>query len=137
LTVSNIGPALAASNTFKLFNAISYNGAFTGISPAIPVAGLAWNTNTLNTSGTLSLVVTASPHFGAISTSGGGNGLALNGTGGVASASYYLLGSTNLATPLSNWARLLTNQFDNNGNFNFTNAGVTNHPQNFYRLQVP
>jgi autotransporter-associated beta strand protein len=137
LIVSNIGPAFAASNTFKLFNATSYHGAFTNISPAIPAAGLAWNTNALTTSGTLSFVVTASPHIGAISSSGAGNSLALSGTGGIASASYYLLGSTNLATPASNWTRLLTNQFDNNGNFNFTNAMDTNAPQSFYRLQLP
>jgi hypothetical protein len=120
-----------------LFNAVSYAGAFTSISPPIPAAGLAWNTNALNTSGTLSLIVTASPHFGAISISGGGNGLSLSGTGGVANANYYLLASTNLATPLTNWTPVLTNQFDNSGNFNFTNAMNTNAPQNFFLLQLP
>ena len=135
LIVSNIGPVFAASNTFKLFSAASYSGAFTSISPAIPAAGLAWNTNALNTSGTLSLTVTATPHFSMVNVTS--NGLIFAGTGGVSSANYYLLASTNLAAPLINWPRLLTNQFGNNGNFNFTNALNPNWPQSFYRLQLP
>jgi hypothetical protein len=111
--------------------------AFTSISPAVPAAGLEWNTNTLNTSGTLSLVITTSPHFGAISIFGSGNGLALRGTGGVAKANYYLLASTNLAAPLTNWTRLLTNQFDIIGDFNFTNQKGINSSKNLYRLQIP
>ena len=65
-----------------------------------------------------------------------GNGFMLTGTGGVANANFYLLGSTNLSTPATNWTRLLTNQFDNSGNFNFTNAVGTN-AQTFYLLQLP
>jgi len=135
LIVSNIGQVFAASNTFKLFSAASYSGAFTSISPAIPAAGLAWNTNALNTSGTLSLTVTATPHFSMLNVIS--NGLIFAGTGGVSSANYYLLASTNIATPLISWTCLLTNQFDNNGNFNFTNALNPNWPQGFYRLQLP
>ena len=44
---------------------------------------------------------------------------------------------TNLALPLTNWTRLLTNQFDNSGNFNFTNPMDTNALQNYYLLQIP
>jgi hypothetical protein len=65
------------------------------------------------------------------------NGLVFAGTGGVSGANYYLLSSTNLATPLTNWTRLLTNQFDNNGNFNFTNPVNTNLSKSFYILQAP
>ena len=42
-----------------------------------------------------------------------------------------------IAMPLINWARLLTNQFDADGNFNFTNSINTNWPQSFYVLQLP
>jgi hypothetical protein len=59
------------------------------------------------------------------------------GSSGVPGASFYLLGTTNLATPMTNWTRLLTNTFDNNGNFDFTNLLNTNGPQNFFRLQAP
>ena len=79
------------------------------------------------------VVVTARPVIGSISISA--NSLVFSGSGGVGSANYYLLGSTNLAMPSSNWTRLLTNQFDNSGNFNFTNPFGTN-TQSFYQLQL-
>jgi hypothetical protein len=60
-----------------------------------------------------------------------------SGSRGGCSCGFYLLGTTNLAIPLTNWTRLLTNQFDNSGNFNFTNTMNTNSPQLFYILQVP
>jgi hypothetical protein len=37
----------------------------------------------------------------------------------------------------SNWTQLLTNQFDDNGNFHFTSAVPPALPQNFYLLQLP
>ena len=134
LIVTNVGGAqLAAGDSFKLFNAASYSGAFSSVKlPALPF-GLAWNTNSLNTAGTISVVLTTTPVIGNISISG--NGLGLSGTGGVGNASFYLLGTTNLTAPLNNWTRLLTNQFDSGGNFNFTNATGTND-QNYYRLQL-
>ena len=134
LIVTNIGAgALANGDTFKLFNAAGYSGSFSKlILPALP-AGLGWNTNAINTNGTLSVVITTKPVIGGVGISGAG--LTMSGTGGVANANYYLLGTTNLAT--TNWLRLLTNQFDNSGNFNFTNAPNTNWPQGYYQLQVP
>jgi autotransporter-associated beta strand protein len=59
LTLSNLAGVIAASNTFKLFSANSYFGAFAALSPATPGAGLAWNTNTLATDGTLRVVSTS------------------------------------------------------------------------------
>ena len=80
-------------------------------------------------------VSNAKPVIGNISISPGG--LSLSGSGGVASANFYLLASTNLVTPLTNWTLLSTNQFDTNGNFNFTNTMNINSPQSFYLLQLP
>ena len=109
LLVTNISAtALAAGDSFRLLIAANYIGAFGKvILPALP-AGLAWNTNNLNTSGTLSVVVTAKPVIGSIAISAGG--LALAGSGGVGGANFYLLGSTDISLPLTNWTRLLTNQ---------------------------
>jgi len=56
LSLSNLAGAITAANTFKLFSANSYHGAFTAITPASPGPGLAWNTNTLATDGTLRVV---------------------------------------------------------------------------------
>jgi hypothetical protein len=135
LNVTNIGvAAFTNGDSFKLFNATSYSGAFAVVVlPSLP-AGLGWNTNALNTSGTLSVVVTAKPAIAAAAITG--NGFAFVGTGGVANANFYLLGTTNLAVPLTNWTVLLTNQFDNNGNFIFTNALNANSPQSFYLIQL-
>jgi hypothetical protein len=77
--------------------------------------------------------VTTKPVIGSVSISG--NSLVFNGTGGVGGANFYLLGTTNLAVPLTNWTVLLTNQFDNSGNFNFTNPFGIN-AQTFYLLQL-
>jgi autotransporter-associated beta strand protein len=135
LNITNIGTsALAAGDSFLLFNAASYSGAFANvILPSLPV-GLAWNTNALYTAGTVSVVVTARPAIGSILISG--NSLVFSGTGGVGNANYYLLGTTNMATPLTNWPRLLTNQFDAAGNFNFTNGINSTSQQSFYLLQL-
>jgi autotransporter-associated beta strand protein len=59
LTLSNLAGIITASNAFKLFSATSYSGTFASLSPATPGAGLAWNTNTLATDGTLRVVSTA------------------------------------------------------------------------------
>jgi len=59
LTLSNLAGAITASNAFKLFSANIYRGAFAALTPAGPGPGLAWNTNTLATDGTLRVVSTA------------------------------------------------------------------------------
>jgi len=66
-----------------------------------------------------------------------GSSINLSGTNGVVNGSYYLLGTTNLANPVNTWTRLRTNQFDGNGNFNFTNPVDPNAPQSFYQIQLP
>jgi autotransporter-associated beta strand protein len=134
LIVTNAGAALSNGDSFALFNAATYNGSFANIVlPQLP-AGLGWNTNLLATNGVLS-VVTASVPF--VNLNSATNGFVFTGTGGVANANFYLLGSTDMTLPASNWMRILTNQFDSNGNFDFTNAPDANWLQGFYRLQLP
>ncbi|HXI72395.1 MAG TPA: hypothetical protein VNN22_18735, partial [Verrucomicrobiae bacterium] len=61
----------------------------------------------------------------------GGN-LSLSGTGGSAGATYYVVGSTNLAVPLALWPILSTNVFDGSGNFsNSVPVDVTRQAQFF------
>jgi fibronectin-binding autotransporter adhesin len=137
LQVNNLsGNPLAANDSFKLFDAASYSGAFASVTlPPLP-AGLGWNTNSLNTNGTISVVIATVPVISPVSVSSNG-GLVFTGTGGVADADFYLLTSTNIAAPMTNWTPVLTNQFDDNGNFNFTNPIDPNSPQNYYLLQLP
>lgn len=137
LVINNIGAtAFAAGDSFKLFDAASYNGAFATVILPLLNSGLGWNTNALNTSGVISVVstVTNSPIISSAILAG--NNFVFSGTGGVANADFYLLGATNLDLPLSNWTRLLTNQFDSGGNFNLTNP-INGTPENFFRLLVP
>ena len=96
----------------------------------------AGHTFVLDTSvaGQVNLIVTQ-PSFGSIQAVGGG--LVVSGTGGTPNAPYYVLGTTNLLSPAGGWTRLLTNQFDANGNFIFTNAFNTGAAQQYYRLQLP
>jgi hypothetical protein len=60
LTLSNLAGTITALNTFKLFSATSYHGAFAALTPTNPGQGLAWNTNTLAADGTLRVVSTSS-----------------------------------------------------------------------------
>jgi len=59
------------------------------------------------------------------------------GTGGLATSNYYVLASTNIAWPLSNWTRLATNTFDAAGFFKSTNIILPKNSQLFYQIQMP
>ena len=65
-----------------------------------------------------------------------GSNLILGGTNGMPGGMYYVLASTHLALPLSNWVPIATNFCDGNGAFTFTNP-VPAGPVQFYRLQLP
>lgn len=137
LIVTNLSGTLAVGDSFKLFDATSYSGSFTTVILPTLNAGLVW-TNQLSTTGIIAVLSTAPanpPVFS--STSLVGSGLTLSGSNGAPNASYYVLTSTNVTLPMTNWQRLLTNQFDDAGNFNFTNAINPLTPQLFYRLQLP
>jgi len=84
------------------------------------------------------LTVLTSPLFESILVAGGTNGgFILSGVGGSNSATYYVLTTTNLALPLTNWMPIATNQFDSLGSFIFTNVAQTNVPQQFFILEQP
>ena len=134
LNVTNIGAAaLTNGDSFKLFNAASYSGAFAGY--VLPPLGsrLAWKTSALGASGLISVVPLTSP---AITVAGLQNGsLVFSGTNAPADWTYYVLSSTNVASPLSQWTFTATNQTDVNGNFSVTNNLAPNQPQNFLILR--
>lgn len=70
----------------------------------------------------------------------GGTNVTINATNGQSGGTYYLLGSTNLTTPLNQWAPLATNVIVTNGGaangFTFigTNVVRAGIPQEFYIL---
>jgi len=67
-----------------------------------------------------------------------GANLALNGIDGQSGVAYYVLTSTNLTLPLSEWEPLETNVLSTSGNFTITatNAVTQGIPQRFYILQT-
>ncbi len=79
------------------------------------------------------LTVATTPGFSAIMLTG--TAVVFNGTNGLPTETYEVLTSTNLTLPLTNWTVLVTDAFDSNGNFSFTNGIGTNAPGQFYRLQ--
>ncbi len=136
LIVSNIGPAYAAGNSFTLFQAVGYSGAFANLSPATPGPGMSWNTNALITSGVLS--VAAAPlswlKFTASPVVSGAN-LVISATN-TGSGTVYMYTSTNVANPLDTWTPIWTNVLIGNGNFttNLVNAVNPMLNQQFYIL---
>jgi len=93
LIVSNLGPdTLVLGNSFKLFNATSYSGAFSQITLPALAAGLVW-TNQLLASGTIALVAAVAPTVTTLAASGVSNTVAtLNATinpGGAATTTWF------------------------------------------------
>jgi hypothetical protein len=84
------------------------------------------------------LTVMLPPSFGNIHAESGVSGsFILSGTGGFSNGTYYVLTSSNLLVPLTNWTIITTDRFDSTGGFTFTNPAPTNTPQQFYLLQLP
>ncbi len=135
LNLMNIGSSpLAAGDSFQIFSAANRTGSFANITPTTPGSGLAWDTSQLS-SGIVSVITGSSqPVIGSTRVSSGN--LIFSGTGGTASGTYYVLTSTNLATPLTNWMSLSTNAFDGSGNFNVTNAINPGNPRQFYLIKT-
>jgi fibronectin-binding autotransporter adhesin len=129
------GNGLTLGDSFKLFFATNYSGAFTNLAPAVPGPGLAWNTLNLVTNGTLSVIANPSPLFNASIILNGQ--MILSGSGGYASGGYSVLASTDLATPLASWPVVGTGAFDSAGNFNFTNSIPAGTNELFFRIRVP
>jgi PKD repeat protein len=76
------------------------------------------------------------PAIAGISLSG--NNLVFNGADGFSGITYYVLTSTNLALPRSQWTRVATNVLGANGSFSLTVTNAVNPsvPKQFYLLEI-
>ena len=83
---------------------------------------------------TADLPATVTPR---INTQLSGTNLVLNCTNGLVWGTYYVLASTNLLTPSTNWPVIATNCFNGIGCSRFTNGLGPNTPQRFYRVRLP
>jgi rhamnogalacturonan endolyase len=121
LNVTNFGgSSFIAGDHFQLFNAASYNGSFANYVLPPLSTGQRWNTSRLNVDGSLWVLSTASPLI--TQTLAAGTSLSVSGTGGTPNWTYYVLATTNLTVPTSQWVRIATNSFDSSGSFVFTNS---------------
>jgi autotransporter-associated beta strand protein len=135
LVVTNIGASTPAlGQTYYLFTVSTYHGAFASVVlPPLP-SGFGWNLSNLTVDGTIR--VASQPVITSIVLQDGTN-IVVSGTNGTAFTPYYVLASTNVALPLSNWTPIATNSFDDLGNLNFTNVISPTSHRLFYNLQVP
>lgn len=128
LTVTLLTGTPAAGDSFQLFTAVSYSGNFSATNLPALGAGLAWNWNPAN--GSLSVVSTTGPGIFTQPTGitsfalNNATNVVMNGTNGQAGDAYYLLQSTNVALPLSQWKTVATNVLGANGNYTFTGTNV-------------
>ncbi len=137
VTMTNAGAALQTGDTFFIFNKALSNGAALKVSGA----GMSWQNNlavdgTIVATGPVVLVPTNSAHVTSFSLANNTN-VVINATNGQSGGTYYLLGSTNAAKPLGQWAAVATNIVNTNGAFNaftFTGTNVVGGQQQFYIL---
>jgi autotransporter-associated beta strand protein len=66
----------------------------------------------------------------------GGTNFAFSGTNGPAGVQYSILTSTNVTMNTTNWTPLVTNSFNSDGSYNYTNMAPTNKAA-FFRLKSP
>jgi hypothetical protein len=102
------------------------------VTPAAPGTGLVWDLSQLTNTGTVK-VLKPSPVISTFSLSG--LNLVVAGSNGGPGGTYWLLGSSNLNLPASNWMVIATNAFDSNGGFIYTNPIDPSAPQFFYMLK--
>jgi len=133
LVVTNLGGALTNGDSFQLFSAGNFAGAFSSLTLPTLATNLVWNTNALKTAGALSVVTLTPPTISGLLLNGAN--LVLAGTGGVNGWPYLLLATTNLAAP--QWIPIATNQFDAEGNFILTNAINSGLPTQYFRVKLP
>lgn len=132
LVITNLNTPLAVNDSFQLFNASGgFTGSFSAIIPSSPGSGLSWDTNSLAIDGTLKVAVGPitgpSTNANITKVSLSGTNLLVHGTNNNVpntSFHYVVLTTTNIATALSNWTPVVTNPFNVDGTFDYTNPIV-------------
>ncbi len=134
--MTNVGAlTLKSGNTFTLFTG-GLGGSITpGTFPPL-WPGLSWDTSALNSAGTIAVTGTPIPPVTTSANISGPNFI-LQGTGGLAGATYRLLASTNVALPLASWTRIATNTFSLTGTYSNAVSLTPVVPQRFFAVEVP
>lgn len=125
IAINNAAATPLGAGTYSLIQVASGNINAAGTNVTISGAGLAPGaTASLGVSGgSLNLIVASSavpvPVINSVTISGGN--LVFSGTNGSDGGTYYVLTSTNVNLPLSQWTPIATNSFGATGNFSVTN----------------
>jgi len=134
LTVVASGDALAAGDSFQVFGASAYAGAFSMTAlPTLP-APLLWDLSQLSVNGTISVVI---PRARLNTPVRSGNTLTLSGSGGYPGSAFRVLRSADITVPLASWTEAGTGTFDSNGNFSVDITINPAEPQLFYAIVAP
>jgi fibronectin-binding autotransporter adhesin len=122
---------LVGGEAFKLFEGTSYTGDFATYDLPALDSPLSWDTSAVAVNGTLRVAGSTAPQI-ASATMTPDHNFQLSGTG-PAGQPYWIVATTNVATPLSQWVPLATNTFVG-GVFTWTDLQTTNHPRRFYQV---
>jgi autotransporter-associated beta strand protein len=151
-TLEIVNPVIATNSTVTVASGavLKLDFAVTNTVTALVLNGASQSAGVFNSStgspfitGSGSLLVAASSGPGTFTNPTGITGFSLSGlnvvitaTNGQAGDAYYLLESTNLALPITQWTVVATNVLGTAGNytFNATNVVIPGAAQQFYRL---
>jgi len=141
LSINNVGPALAAYDTFQLFST-PVSGTFSVTNLPALLGGMVWS-NSLTVNGSITVVPTVflptQPPGITNFTLMSGTNVAISGTNGQSGDTYYLLASGNLTLSFNRWLAVATNVVHTSGasgafTFNGTNVAAANGGQKYYIL---
>jgi len=133
LIVSNISSSpLTSGSQYKLFNSSNPgSGNFTSVT-LLPLGTATFSPS----SGILTITSSGFPPILNSPYVSGGN-LIVSATGGTPGSNLWLLSSTNLLTPVSNWPTNYTGTFGSNGDFTNAIPISSTNPAEFFILKTP
>jgi uncharacterized repeat protein (TIGR03806 family) len=139
MSSTNVGASLyfTLDGSLPTTNSLLYSGTL-NLTNTVTVRATAAESgyaNSVAAGSTYTIIATPPLRITGIKVSG--QTLMLTAANGSTNGVYYLLTSTNVKTPLNQWTRVLTNQFDGSGNLNLsTNILNPSDPQRFFLLQL-
>ena len=137
LSLPGLPGTLNNGDGFKLFDATSYTGAFTTITPnTTPTTGFTWDDSQLIVTGYLYAGSASIPSPQFTSSYVSGPDFIATISGGAPGGTFNIITSSDLALPPASWAAQATGLiFDGSGNYTYTNALGAGYL--FYRITTP
>jgi autotransporter-associated beta strand protein len=123
--IQQAGGTISSSGSYSV--SVTGTGLAAGTAASISVTGESVNLDVVTS-------VVPKPVINSVTLSG--PNLIFSGTNGSDSGNFYVLASTNVALPLSNWTSIATGSFSPMGAFSVTNAVGVN-PSRFFIIQIP